>query len=111
VFGNRSRRGRRGSGGAWTASELNVQDHLRQFLAQLAQTSMPIAAGISAVIFAPDRDRLLAAIEDYPELLTDPGSAAFEAVALMTTMLGEARVTEAVQRSQASVQAIAEART
>jgi hypothetical protein len=84
-------------------------DGIRDYLTRIKE-KMPSATGIYDVLFAPDRDALLAAIARCPELLTDQGAAGFNIVAGMAEMLGEPRVTEAIRQRQATVQAIRETR-
>jgi hypothetical protein len=82
-----------------------VRDYLNQI-----KGNTPVAAGISEVLFAADRDELLAAIERCPDLLTDKGAAGFELVATMAAVMGGPRVTEAIRQRKATVEAIREAR-
>ena len=70
----------------------------------------PVMAGVAEVIFARDRDAVLAAVERQPELLTDRGDAAFRIALMMTEMTSPGRLADTVRRAQASVQAIREAR-
>ena len=82
---------------------------LRQYLERTAETT-PVCAGVSDVIFARDRDAVLMAVEQYPELLTDRGDAAFALASMMAASTSPGRVSEIVDRARASVQAIREAR-
>lgn len=82
-----------------------VEDYLRG----LASTE-PLMGGLADVIFAPDRQAVLTAVEHCPDLLTDRAEAGFSLVALLATDLGTPRVTEVIERSRASVQALCEAR-
>ena len=107
----RGRARRAGSAGSrtWTAGELNALNGIESILDQWARNS-PIAVGVHAVLLAKNRDDLHAAIERYPDVLTEQGAATFRAVALFAELLGEPRVVAAIRECEADVEAIREAR-
>jgi hypothetical protein len=109
MFGGRSRRNRR-AGGTATRDELVARQYVFDLLEQLTPTT-PVAPGVSAVLSAPDRDGFLAAIEQYPKLLTDEGNKVFDFVAALLQLMNAPRVIEWVRRGQAAVQAVREARS
>jgi hypothetical protein len=90
---------------------LALLEHLRQLV---VFSSDPVAArtaaGVLAVVLAPDPDGILASIKQYPELLTDRGSALFHITVTFAQQLGMPRVIELVKSRQAMVQAIRETR-
>ena len=94
---------------AWTRHELVARQYVYDLLDQWTR-AVPVAAGVSALLSAPDRDGFLSAIEQYPALLTDEGSKAFESLAVWSALAGEPRVTDWVRRGQAAVHAVREAR-
>ncbi len=74
-----------------------------------AAVTTPFCAGVSDVLFAFDRGGVLAAVEKYPELLTDRGEAAFRVAVLLMEQMCPGRLAQLVTRSAASIQAIREA--
>ena len=84
--------------------------HLAQVGAFSSDSVAALAVGVLAVLLAPDRDGILAAIQKYPELLTDEGSALFRDAVIFSQQLGVPRVIEQVKLRQAEVQAIRETR-
>jgi hypothetical protein len=88
---------------------VSLYGYLSQVGAFTSDSVAVLAAGVLAVLSAPDRD-VLAVIERYPELLTDSGSALFRDAVIFSQQLGVPRVIELVKRRQAEVQAVRETR-
>jgi hypothetical protein len=110
VLWGHSPRNRHASGTTWTRRELIALQAVHSLLVEQLARTTPLSVGVWAVLSAPDRDGFLAAIERYPELLTDKGEAGLRIVELFTVQLDVPRVTEWVKRTQAAVQAVREAR-
>jgi hypothetical protein len=109
MFGGHSRRRRRAIA-ATRSEELAARQLVFDLLEQITP-STPVAAGVSAVMSAPDRDAFLAAIEQYPQLLTDDGDNAFEYIATVLQLMNAPRVIQWVRTGQAEVRAVREARS
>lgn len=109
MFGDRSRRKHQAAIATWTPNELIVLKNLQDLIEQTARNT-PDIAGVWDVLFAPDRDAFLVAIERYPALLTDSGSSMFDFLTLIADLMGEPRVTDRIKRGKVAVQAVREAR-
>jgi hypothetical protein len=114
MVGEDARDDQRPSASALAEAEQTVAVALCAYLGQVAEVSSDpvvtrLAEGVLAVLLGSERD-VLAAIEQYPELLTDRGSALFRDVVIFSQQLGAPRVIELVKRRQAKVQAIRETR-